>query len=325
MLELKDPYGRRISYLRISVTDKCNLRCYYCVPKDEFVLKERHEILSLEELEKIAQIGARLGISKIRFTGGEPILRKGIEYLVKKVSTIAGISDLALTTNATLLKDHALKLRESGLKRVNISLDTLNPAKFIKITGMDLWQQVMEGIEEALIRFSKVKLNIVTVRGVNDEEILDFVEFIEDKPIALRFIEFMPVGQNGWTRSQFIPSSFVKDQIESKYELEKIDRDPRDATAELYQIKDFKGTLGFISAISKGFCENCNKLRVTADGFLRPCLSSNIEIDIKSKIRSGAEDDQLAELFRRALASKPRQHNLLEEQGHKRRMFQIGG
>ncbi|UCB53567.1 MAG: GTP 3',8-cyclase MoaA [Candidatus Zixiibacteriota bacterium] len=325
MAELKDSYGRRISYLRISVTDKCNLRCRYCVSGKEFVLKKREEILSLEESERIARVGAALGINKIRFTGGEPLLRKGIDYLVEKISATPGISDLSLTTNGTLLKEYAARLREAGLKRINISLDTLNPARFEKMTRTRLWPQVMTGIEEALIRFDKVKLNVVAIRGTNDHEILDFVKFTRDKPIALRFIEFMPIGDNGWKPGQFISSSFVRSRIEREHELRKISQLSRSDSAELYQIEGFEGTLGFISAISQGFCENCNRLRLTADGFLKPCLSSDVEIDIKSKMRSGANDNELAELFIKALALKPREHNLLGEDGTKRRMFQIGG
>ena len=325
MAELKDSYGRKISYLRISVTDKCNLRCRYCVSGKKFVLKKREEILSLEESERIARVGATLGITKIRFTGGEPLLRKGIDHLIEKVSATPGISDVSLTTNGTLLEKYALRLRESGLKRINISLDTLNPTKFEKMTGTNLWPQVMAGIEEALIRFDKVKLNVVAIRGTNDDEILDFVKFTQDKPIGLRFIEFMPIGDNGWKPDQFLSSSFVKNRIEREYELKKIDQCSRSDSAELYQIDGFEGTLGFISAITRGFCKNCNRLRLTADGFLKPCLSSDVEIDIKSEMRSGAKDDELAELFVKALALKPREHNLLGENGTKRRMFQIGG
>jgi cyclic pyranopterin phosphate synthase len=201
----------------------------------------------------------------------------------------------------------------------------LNPTKFEKMTGTNLWPQVMAGIEEALVRFDKVKLNVVAIRGTNDDEILDFVKFVADKPIGLRFIEFMPIGDNGWKPDQFLSSSLVKNRIEREYELRKIDQLSRSDSAELYQIEGFEGTLGFISAITHGFCKNCNRLRLTADGFLKPCLSSDVEIDIKSEMRSGAKDDELAELFVKALALKPREHNLLGEKGTKRRMFQIGG
>jgi cyclic pyranopterin phosphate synthase len=325
MAELKDAYGRKISYLRISVTDRCNLRCHYCISPEKFVLKRRQDILSLEELERIARVGAALGITKIRFTGGEPLLRKGIDYLVEKVCGTPGIIDVSLTTNGTMLKEYALRLKQSGLQRINISLDTLNSKRFEKMTGKKLWPQVMAGIDEALSHFAKVKLNVVVIRGKNDDEILNFVKFATDKPMDLRFIEFMPIGDNGWRPDQFVSSSFVKNWIGRDYQLHRVDGSSGSDSAELYRIEGFKGSLGFISAISRGFCANCNRLRLTADGFLKPCLSSDIEIDIKSKIRGGAGDDDLGGLFKEALALKPREHNLLEGEGTKRRMFQIGG
>jgi len=325
MVELKDSFGRKINYLRISVTDRCNLRCYYCVPKDKFFLKKREEMLSFEELERIIRVAASIGIKKIRFTGGEPLLRKRIFSLISRVGMISEIVDLGLTTNGTLLKGYARKLKESGLKRINISLDTLDEQKFKKITGANLLPQVMEGIEKSLCLFEKVKLNVVAVKGTNDDEILDFVEFIQDKPITLRFIEFMPIGNNGWNPNVFLPSSSIRSQIEKKFKLRETGLDSKNSGVELYKIQDFKGALGFISAITKGFCENCNRLRLTADGFLKPCLLSDVEIDIKSKIRGGDKDWVLAELFKMALASKPEKHNLVQKDKTKRRMYQIGG
>ncbi|MDP2960198.1 MAG: GTP 3',8-cyclase MoaA, partial [candidate division Zixibacteria bacterium] len=314
-----------INYLRLSVTDRCNLRCFYCVPEEKFCLKKREEILSLEELERVARVAINLGINKIRLTGGEPLLRKGITLLIQKLAAIPGLKDLSLTSNGTLLKGYAQKLKECGLKRINLSLDTLQKKKFKRITGKDLWEEVMEGLEEALFYFQGVKLNVVALKGTNEDEILDFVEFIQDKPVTLRFVEFMPIGENGWSWEQFLPSSFIKDQIQTRYELKKAIPDLRNGSEELYQIDGFRGNLGFISAISHNFCQDCNRLRLTADGFLKPCLFSELEIELKSEIRQGAKDERISELFKRALTLKPEEHRLFQEKSTKRRMFQIGG
>jgi cyclic pyranopterin phosphate synthase len=323
---LSDQFGRKVNYLRISVTDRCNLRCRYCIPQEGVPLKKHEDLLSFEEIEIIARAAVELGIDKIRLTGGEPLLRKGFVELVKKLAPIEGLKDLALTTNGLLLGPMAAELREAGIKRVNISLDTLKPERFKQMTGSDDWQQAKEGFEKALeTGFEQVKLNVVLIDGYNDDEVEDFVEYILDKNTQLRFIEFMPVGNQHWSSEKVLLSSNIIKRIDLRHHI--VSLPPlKNSTVEEYQIVGSPATVGFISPISNSFCRKCNRLRLTADGFLKPCLASKYEVNIKVPVRDGHRGNELRRVFYEAMRLKPKAHKM--DQGlsdNTRHMAEVGG
>ncbi|MBI4726458.1 GTP 3',8-cyclase MoaA [candidate division TA06 bacterium] len=321
---LVDQYGRKINYLRVSVTDRCNLRCCYCMPQ-EGVLKKHEEILTFEEIETIVKAGAELGIDKVRLTGGEPLLRKGFIDLVKKLSAIKTIKDLALTTNGILLGPMAAELKSAGINRVNISLDTLRPERFQQMTGSADWQKARDGILAALSAgFKQVKMNVVAIAGYNDDEIVDFIAFVKNKPIGLRFIEFMPVGNAYWESSKMLNSETVKKRIADSVKL--IPAVHKNNIAEEFQIEGSPATVGFISPLSQKFCKKCNRLRLTSDGFLKPCLGSKSEVNIKVSLRNGLRGTELRRVFYEALRLKPACHKM--NQGAvdiARHMADVGG
>jgi len=273
---LRDRYGRKIDYLRISVTDRCNLRCVYCMPESGVIPKNPRELLSFEEIEEVARAAISLGINKIRITGGEPLVRRDLVSLIGNLS----ISDLSITTNGTFLEDYAQGLKEAGLHRVNISLDTLKEEKYEFITRSGRLPEALRGIEIALqVGLSPVKINVVVMRGINDDEIVDFVKLSYDKPVSVRFIEFMPFGRNlFWGEERFIPMSEVKARCQSFAELLPTNGLPGSGPARYYRIKGGRGTMGFISPLSSPFCSRCNRLRLTSEGKLRPCLYSEKQI-----------------------------------------------
>jgi cyclic pyranopterin phosphate synthase len=322
---LADQYGRRVNYLRVSVTDRCNLRCRYCMPPEGVPLKKHEELLSFEEIEVIVRAGAMLGIEKVRLTGGEPLLRKGFPELVKKLAAIEGIKDLALTTNGLLLWPMAKDLKTAGLGRVNVSLDTLRAERFKQMTGSDEWQKARDGILAALdAGFQQVKLNVVAIAGYNDDEILDFIAFVKDKPLGLRFIEFMPAGNAYWEQSKMLGTEETKKRIAESVKLVPLDK--KNAIAEEFQIEDSPATVGFISPISNKFCKKCNRLRLTSDGFLKPCLGSRNEVNIKVPVRNGLAGYELRRPFYEALRLKPQCHKM--DQGPvdiARHMAEVGG
>ncbi|MGB9629003.1 MAG: GTP 3',8-cyclase MoaA [Thermodesulfobacteriota bacterium] len=326
---LLDPYKRKINYLRISVTDRCNLRCTYCMPEAGVPLTPHEEILTYEELLRITRVFAEEGISKVRLTGGEPLIRKGIVHFISSLARIKGIKDLSLTTNGILLKEFAKELREAGLRRVNISLDSLIRERFFKITRRDHFDLVWAGIEEALrVGLSPVKLNMVAIRGLNDDEIESFAQLTLQLPISIRFIEYMPLG-NGkeWNKSYLLSIDQIKSRLERMGELVPIPSDPWDGPAKRYQLKGAIGEIGFIGAISDHFCENCNRLRLTPDGKIRTCLFSDHEIDIKGILRNGGTDQELKSRLLTALQLKPEGHPINQPQFKKcqRNMSAIGG
>lgn len=327
MSKLVDNFGRIHSYLRISVTDRCNLRCTYCMPHEGFYWKEHSEILSYEEIRRIAKLFVELGITKIRLTGGEPTLRKNIEDLIYKLSLLPGLDTLAMTTNGVLLKDKALVYKECGLNTINISLDTLKKEKFVQITKRDNFEQVMEGINSSIkAEFSQIKLNVVVMKGINDDEILDFVDFIKDKPVNVRFIELMPFKENNWDFSYLLPYANIKETIEKKYKLIPIKKDVSNVAKD-FCIRGFLGTVGFITSMSENFCGNCNRLRLTADGSFKTCLFSSPEADLKKAMRTGATDKELISMIISALNRKPAGHKSVEDlvNEENRRMIEIGG
>lgn len=304
---MKDNFNRNIDYLRISVTDRCNLRCIYCMPEEGIKnLLPHEEILSYEEILKIIRIATTIGISKIRVTGGEPLLRKNIVSFIERASTIEGIKDIGITTNGILLKKYAKSLFEAGLKRVNVSLDSLNEDKFRAITRLGSLKEVLEGIEEAQkAGLSPIKINVVVMRGVNDDEIERFARWSMEVPYQIRFIEFMPVGQNNWKKEVFISTEEIKQKIENTVGNLIPVQIKKSGPAEYFMLEGAKGLLGFISPLSTHICTRCNRLRLTAEGKLRPCLFSDREIDLKRVLRSGASEDEIRQILIKAIQLKP--------------------
>ena len=313
MTKLLDPYGRTIDYLRISITDHCNLDCLYCVPFGGRRRLSHTEILTYEEILRITKAAVSAGVSKIRITGGEPLQRRGMVRLCRMLAEIDGIESLAVTTNGILLKEFADPLFEAGVRRVNISLDTLKPERFKKITGEDLLYRVLEGIEAAeKIGLNPIKINTVVMHGINDDEIEDMAGLTLEKSYHIRFIELMPT--QGYTikkhHSLFVPMSEVLDRIKKIGNLQLDNKTESFGPAMLYSFAGAPGRIGFIAPVSRHFCETCNRLRLTADGKLRTCLFSEKEIDIKRSLRKGAAMKTLADIFRHAVRSKPQRHRL---------------
>ena len=320
-----DSFQRPVNYLRISVTDRCNLRCVYCMPPEGIALLPHNDILSYEEIYRIAQAAAGLGINKIRLTGGEPLVRTKLVSLIAMLSVIKGIDDISLTTNGMLLADQAEDLKKAGLKRVNISLDSLRSDRFREITRVGELDDVLRGIEAArAVGLNPIKINTVVIRGVNDDEIVDFARLTIDGEWHVRFIEYMPFHGNGAGGDSLVPVSGIKQRVESLSTLE-----PAFAKgggpAKYYRLSQARGTIGFISPVSEHFCSACNRLRLTAEGKLRPCLFSDNEIDLRGPLRQGADIDDMKELITEAIASKPAGHKLQAGITCDRFMAQIGG
>lgn len=315
-----DSYGRNINYLRISLTDLCNLRCKYCMPKEGIPKIDHEEILRLEEIEKIAEEFVSLGINKIRITGGEPLVRKGILNLVESIGKM-GIKDFAMTTNGLLLKKYARDLKNAGLNRVNISLDTLNETKYKSITRGGSIKNVLEGIEEAKkVGLTPIKLNVVLIGGFNEDEIEDFVNLTKDEEIDIRFIELMPIGEaKDWSLEKFIPNSTV---LEKAKDLKPVMKEDISSPASYYKLPNGKGKIGFINPITCKFCENCNRIRLTSNGMLKLCLHSDEEIDLKEPLRSG---NDIKEIILNSINKKPESHYLEDGKYITRNMVAIGG
>ncbi|MDI6739658.1 MAG: GTP 3',8-cyclase MoaA [Candidatus Edwardsbacteria bacterium] len=324
---LTDQFGRKISYLRISITDRCNLRCRYCIPAEGVPLKKHEDLLTFEEIAAIVEAGASFGINKVRLTGGEPLVRRGAVDLARMLAAIDGVKDLSLTSNGLLLVQFADDLKRAGLMRVNISLDTLKAERFAYMTGADAWQRVIDGIEAARnAGFEQVKLNVVAIRGYNDDEIGDFVRFARDKALHLRFIEFMPVGNSFWEPGKVVSSKNAKLIAGRAAVLVPAAHGDKETVVELYQIQGSAATAGFISPLSDKFCHRCNRLRLTADGFLKPCLACRNEINIKASVRKGRRGPELKRVFFEALRLKPRGHAMDSGTAEtKRCMAEVGG
>ena len=309
---LRDSYGRTIGDLRVSVTDRCNFRCSYCIPVENIEWKHKSEILSYEEIERLVRIFASLGVHKIRLTGGEPLLRPDLHLLVRKVVSTPGVDDVALTTNGKLLPACAPRLREAGLNRLNVSLDSLQEAKFYLITRRNALGDVLEGIEAAArAGFHPVKINAVVIRGINDDEVVDFALFARDTGNTVRFIEFMPLDSGHlWTRDQVVSGREIFERITSRVPLQPLP--PRSAaeTARRYRFADGPGEIGIIAPVTDPFCGNCNRLRLTADGNLRTCLFSTIEHDLKRPMREEATDEELKQVIASAVWGKEAGHRI---------------
>lgn len=330
-MALTDSHSRRIDYLRISVTDRCNLACIYCKPRTEMKALGHSEILSYEEILRLVTVAARLGISHARVTGGEPLVRLGIIDFIANLGRTPGIGDVSVTTNGVLLADMAEALVGAGKPRLNISLDSLKPQRFSEITGSDTWDAVWRGINRVEeLGFFPIKLNMVPVRGVNDDEIVDFARLTLGRRLHVRFIEFMPIGaRDRWNKDVCVSSDQARALIEQEFgPLAPFTASSQSAGPSAnFQIPGAQGVIGFISPISKHFCDSCRRLRLTADGKIRPCLLSDTEIDIKSTLRSGANDAELERMLRLALEIKPERHRLTENVSEcfQRSMSKIGG
>ncbi len=333
---MQDRYGHRISYLRVSITDRCNERCTYCMPQELQEWLPREEILTFEETLRLIRIATELGVSKVRVTGGEPLTRRDIVHFIGEMPKISGIKSLGLSTNGTLLarqispgKTMATALREAGVQSVNISLDTLDRDVYSQITGRDFHAQVLQGIDAAIaVGFNQIKLNTVLMRGRNEDQLVPLIEFAASRNLILRFIEMMPVSTTEvLSEHNFVPILEAKRLIESVYGSLIPETEFRtNGPATYYQIPDRKQRIGFIGAMTNlHFCENCNKLRLTCDGKLRPCLGSYLEFDIMRPLRAGASDEELKQFFLDVVERKPAQHDFRDNYQPNRKMIAIGG
>ena len=327
---LVDSWGRVHDNLRISVTDRCNIRCFYCMPETDVHFVRRSEILDFEEIERFVRIAVTLGIRKLRVTGGEPLVRRDLAVLIRRLSTIPGIQDLALTTNGVLLPQLAAPLYEAGLRRINVHLDTIDRARFLEITRRDEIHKVLAGLEACKqLGYSKIKLNAVAVKHLVEPDIVPLARYARENGFEVRYIEFMPLdAQNLWDRSKVL----LADEIIATLGREIAplvpvpDPDPR-APASEYQFSDGIGRVGFIASVSRPFCLNCNRLRLTADGKLRYCLFAVEEDDVKTLLRSGASDEAIVALIRRNVAAKWEGHEINSTRfvAPPRPMYSIGG
>jgi len=328
-----DAYNRPISYLRISLTDRCNLRCVYCMPEEGVALCPHEQVLRYEEIETVVGAAADLGITKIRLTGGEPLVRLGIVDLVGRIARIPGIDDLAMTTNGILLARYAHDLADAGLHRVNISLDTLDAERFRQITRCGNLPEVLDGIEAARqAGLRPIKINTVVIRGLNDNDVVDLAaKTLDTAWWNIRFIELMPVGDGDLVTDAWEDRVVTADEIRARIEdalgpLQPAKMSTGGGPARYYQLPGAEGTVGFITPISEHFCYKCNRLRLTADGQLRPCLMSDQEIDLRTPLRQGADASEIKGLILQAIDRKPMRHHLVEHiHPEKRVMSQIGG
>lgn len=333
---MQDRYGHRISYLRVSITDRCNERCSYCMPHELQEWLPRHEILTYEETLRLMRIATELGVSKVRITGGEPLTRRGIVDFVAQIPGIRGITSIGLSTNGTLLareiapgKTMAQTLRDAGVQSVNISLDTLDAAVYSQITGRDFHAQALDGIDAAFAaKFDQIKINTVLMRGRNEDQLLPLIEYTAGRNLLLRFIELMPVSTTEvLDESNFMSVREAKRLVESAYGSLIPETEFRtNGPASYYQIPGRAQRIGFIGAMTNmHFCEDCNKLRLTCDGKLRPCLGSYLEFDIMGPLRAGASDEQLRQFFLNVVDRKPREHDFRNNYQPNRKMIAIGG
>lgn len=315
---MKDRYGRTIKYLRLSVTDLCNCRCVYCMGENGVPRLPHSAILSFEEIEEIVRAAVSLGVTKVRLTGGEPLVRRGIDELVRRLRGIEGVEELAMTTNGARLAEYAVRLKSAGLDRLNVSLDTLDPEKFRRITRIGELRDTLDGLDAARrAGFERIKLNTVLMGGVNDDEIAEIAALAKDGAFDVRFIELMPIGEcTDWDRRRFLPAERVLEY------LPKGERVPSDGVAELWRPAGFRGTVGLIRPLSHRFCADCDRIRVTADGCLKPCLHSAREIPLRGK-----HGEALVRTIAEGMQTKPREHHMAD--GHasesRRGMNRIGG
>src|SRR5262245_59280975 len=313
MQPLIDTFGRVHTNLRISVTDRCNIRCFYCMPAEDVQFMDRRELLSFEEIERFVRVAVPLGLRKIRLTGGEPLVRRDLHVLVRKLAAVPEIDDIGLTTNGILLAEQARELYDAGLRRINISLDALDPRKFEKITRRQGYEQVIAGIDAArAVGFHPVKINAVAVRGLTEEEIVPFGHFARRAGVEIRFIEFMPLdADNAWEREKVLFAHEILETLSRDImPLVPVDDSDPHAPATEFVFADGVGRIGIIASISQPFCMNCDRFRITADGKLRNCLFSLEETDVKAMLRGGASDAEIAQAIRESIAAKKEGHEI---------------
>jgi cyclic pyranopterin phosphate synthase len=327
--QLVDLFSRSISYLRVSLTDQCNLRCIYCTPRDIGEKLPCGELLSYEELLRVIGLAVELGIRKVRLTGGEPLVRKNVVSFIRRLAAIPGLDDIRLTTNGVMLIKYAADLFDAGIRKLNISLDTLKKERFGQITGADLFDQVWQGINFVqAMGFSPVKINMVALRGINDDELVDFARLSLTHSLQVRFIEFMPIGDvTIWGKEKYISAEEIKERISVLGELRAVQTARMDGPARIYRFRQAKGSVGFVSPISHKFCNQCNRLRLTSEGRLRSCLLSDKETDLKKILRSGGSDDDVKRALVQTILDKPKSHTLFEKEGFNchGQMSRIGG
>jgi GTP 3',8-cyclase len=326
---LRDGHGRLIGDLRVSVTDRCNFRCQYCMPAEGLPWLERSELLTFEEIERLVRLLVPLGVRSVRLTGGEPLVRRELPKLISMLSAIDGLEDLSLTTNGYLLARMADELVAAGLERINVSLDSLSRDRFFQMTRRDSLPQVIGGLE-ALERFPQlgpVKVNCVAMRGFTEDEVLPFAELARRKPYQVRFIEFMPLdADHAWSEDRVLTGAEIREMIDRVHPLEPVEREPH-ATAKVWRFRDGHGEIGFVNPVSEPFCADCDRIRLTAEGKLRTCLFSLHETDLRAPLREGAGDEQLVEAIRDAVWRKELKHHVSEPGFRQppRTMSQIGG
>ena len=310
---LIDSFGRVHNNLRVSITDRCNIRCFYCMPEEDVVFLPRRDVLSFEEIERFVRVAATLGIDKVRITGGEPLVRRGVPVLIEKLRTVPGIRDIGLTTNGILLAAEAQALYDAGLERINVSLDTLNPEKFREITRREGFEKVLEGIFEAKrVGFDPVKINTVAIRGITEDEVVPLGRFARDQDVEVRFIEFMPLdAENNWQRDKVLFASEILELLaEGIGPLDPVAGQDTQAPASEYVFADGVGRIGIIASVSRPFCRSCNRLRLTADGKLHNCLFSLEGMDVKGLLRDGGSDERIAEVIRESVGAKKEGHEI---------------
>ena len=326
---LMDGLGRRHNNLRISVTDRCNIRCFYCMPNENVQFRPREEVLSFEEIVRFTRVAARLGVNKLRITGGEPLVRSQVDELIASLAAIPGIDDIAMTTNGVLLAEHTKRLKAAGLNRLNISLDGLQEETFQRITRRSGLDRVLAGIEAAQqIGFDQIRLNAVAIQGITEDEILPLARFARERRLEMRFIEFMPLDAEGnWKADEVLSGQRIRDILEAEFgELAPARRTDPSQPAMDYQFMD-GGVIGFINPVTQPFCATCNRLRITAEGQIRNCLFSTEEWDARALLRGGASDDAIARVIRDCVAAKLPGHGIHDADFQKpeRSMYQIGG
>lgn len=327
---LVDRFGRVHDNLRLSVTDRCNLRCFYCMPEEAVQFRQRSEILQFEEIERFVRISVALGVRRLRITGGEPLVRAGLPALVRQLAAIPGVTDLAMTTNGLLLAEHAAPLRAAGLQRLNISLDSLRETTFRRIARRDGLARVLAGIDAAVqAGFDKIRLNTVAIRGITESEVIALAEYALAHAMELRFIEFMPLdADSNWHSQYVLPGAVIRAQLEQRFgPLVPVTREDRSQPAVDYALADSGGRIGFINPVTEPFCGDCSRLRITAEGQVRNCLFSTVEWDARALLRQGASDEQVADLVRHCIGAKKAGHGIDSPEfiRPRRAMYQLGG
>jgi len=326
---LEDSHGRAITDLRVSVTDRCNFRCQYCMPAEGLEWLERADVLSFEEIDRVVRLLVEMGVDSVRLTGGEPLVRRELAVLVSMLARIEGLDDLSLTTNGYLLERDAAALAGAGLRRINVSIDSLQRDRFFRLTRRDALPRVLRGLETVAAQpgIERVKVNALAIRGFTEEEVLPFCEFARQHGFQVRFIEFMPLdADHTWTPERVLTGAETRAIIESRFELEEVPRESA-ATARVFRFADGKGEIGLVSPVSEPFCSDCNRIRLTADGQFRTCLFSIRETDLREPLRNGAADVELADLIRATVRRKELKHRV-NEPGFvqpERTMSAIGG